>query len=295
MGILEKLKNKSLFSVSEQAIAKFILSDPSKIARMSIREICRQTYTSPTSVMRLCRKVCDGGFAEFRFQLSQELGNFFRHIEVNENDDGLAQRMSSLTETMKIIEKYVIQTIGLTQSMINPEMMEIIVNRILSSKIIDIYGRGTSHNVGEDFHYKLFRIGLQTHIYNGIEMQLLQAVNSDPTHCAIILSASGETTEIIRIAKILTNKGTPIISLTGWQDNTLLKFSDYPMFFKCLESQEKVGSISSRTAMQYVLDILYFLIINSNYESNTQKIINSYIPNGLLNELFTLEDGDDDE
>jgi DNA-binding MurR/RpiR family transcriptional regulator len=83
--------------------------------------------------------------------------------------------------------------------------------------------------------------------------------------------------------------------LTGWQDNTLLKFSDYPMFFKCLESQEKVGSISSRTAMQYVLDILYFLIINSNYESNTQKIINSYIPNGLLNELFTLEDGDDDE
>lgn len=100
-------------------------------------------------------------------------------------------------------------------------------------------------------------------------------------HCAIIISSTGETPEIINYAKILNANGTPIISITGSQDCTLLQYSDCPVFFKCFETNKYVGGITSRSAMQYVLDIIYFSILNQDYDYFSNKIINTFVPDSI--------------
>lgn len=229
-AILSRLRNKSLFSASENEVAKFICSNPQNIIYMSIREIAAQTYTSPTTIMRVCKKVCNGGFAEFRIELAKEIQSFDIDIESGCNQELLTKKMENLNQVMNELKTCITQSIENTRLLISPEIMESVIHLINKASVIDIYGRGSSNSVGMDFRYKLFRLGYNVQIFEGLDLQAIQAYNSDTSHCAIIISSTGETPEIVNFAKILNRKGTPIISITGSQDCTLLQHSDYPLF-----------------------------------------------------------------
>lgn len=286
-AILSRLRNKNLFSASENEVARFMRSHPHDIIHMSVREIAARTFTSPTTIMRVCKKVCDGGFAEFRIELAKEVQLLKDNVHLDEGQEALTKRMNDLNEIMTELMTCITRSIADTRLLISAEIMEDVVQLITHSSVIDIYGRGSSNNVGLDFRYKLFRLGFKVQIFEGLDLQAIQAYNSDETHCAIILSSTGETPEIINFAKILNNRGTPIISITGTQDCTLLKHSDYPLFFKCFETNKRVGGITSRNAMQYVLDTIYFSIVNSNYEMYSSRILSNYVPIEIASKNFT--------
>ncbi|MGN1344159.1 MAG: MurR/RpiR family transcriptional regulator [Traorella sp.] len=289
-NILQKLRERDKLSNSEAIIAKYICANPEKVVRMSVREIANETFTSPNSVMRLCRKICNDGFAEFRIQLAQEVQLRKTNDKMTKAQIDLAKKMESINEVMNELKINVINSIEATQQLINADIVTRVIKLINQSKVIDIYGRGSSNSVGLDFRYKLFRLGYQVFIFEGLDLQAIQALNSDPSHCAIVISSTGETPEIINFADILNKKGTPVVTITGSQDCTLLKYSDYPLFFKCFEDNERVGGITSRSATQYVLDIIYFSLLNSDYEKHTQTILNNYVPEDIATKKKKTDD-----
>lgn len=61
--ILCQLRDHQSLSSTEVKIAEYICAHPQEVTTMSVREIAKKTYASPTSVMRLCRKICEDGFA----------------------------------------------------------------------------------------------------------------------------------------------------------------------------------------------------------------------------------------
>ena len=279
--IFQKLKEKNLFSHSEMEVVKYIASNPQEVVHMSIRAIASQTYTSPTTVMRVCRKICSGGFAEFRIELAKELGQFQTTDNDGIENELMAKKMNDINQVMSQLKQGIIKSIECTQQLIDVNYLEIIIKVINNADVIDIYGRGPSNSVGSDFRYKLHRLGYYTQLYEGIDLQAIQAFNSDKNHCAIIISSTGETPEIINFAKILSSRGTPIITITGSQDCTLLKYSDYSLFFKCFETNKNVGGITSRSAMQYVLDVLYFSILNQDYDKFSKIILSNFVPEDI--------------
>lgn len=280
-SIFSKLKNPNLFSPSEAEVVKFILTKPQKVIHMSIRNIAKETYTSPSTVMRTCRKVTSGGFAEFRIKLANEIFQFKSTSEKTPEQEAMAKKMENIEQIMNELKYCVTKSIVFTQKLINADIIHNVIEIINNAKTIDIYGRGSSNSVGKDFHYKMYRLGYNVHLFEGIDLQAIQAFNSDDTHCAIIISSTGETPEILNYAKILNANGTPIITLTGSQDCTLLQYSDCPLFFRCFETNKYVGGITSRSAMQYVLDILYFSILNQDYDYFSKKIINTFVPDSI--------------
>ncbi len=284
--ILSMLHNKSLFSIAENEVAKFILSDPQRIIYMSVREIAAKTYTSPTTIMRLAKKICDGGFAEFRIELAKEIQTAKVSYHSDHRQEAMNKKMDDLTQIMNELKTCIVQSIESTRLLINAQIIETIITLINQSSVIDIYGRGSSNSVGLDFRYKLYRLGYNVQIYEGIDLQAIQAYNSNEDHCAIIISSTGETPEIVNFAKILNQRKTPVVTITGSQDCTLLQYSDYPLFFQCYESNQKVGGITSRNAQQYVCDTIYFSILNNNFDAFSEKILNNYIPAEIASKDF---------
>ncbi|MCI5774318.1 MAG: MurR/RpiR family transcriptional regulator [Erysipelotrichaceae bacterium] len=282
-SIFAKLKDVNLFSASEYEVVKFILAKPQKVVHMSIRSIAEETYTSPSTIMRTCRKLSDGGFAEFRIQLAKEIMQFKPNEAKTSHQEAMAKKMENTQQIMSELKDCVINSINCTQELINADIIENVIQTINKAKTIDIYGRGSSNSVGRDFRYKMFRLGYNVHLFEGIDLQAIQALNSDDTHCAIIISSSGETPEIINFAKILNANATPVITITGSQDCTLLQYSDYPLFIKCFETNKYVGGITSRSAMQYVLDTIYFAILNLDHEHFSQKILATFVPDTIAN------------
>lgn len=278
--ILCQLRDHRSLSSTEVKIAEYICAHSQEVTTMSVREIARKTYASPTSVMRLCRKICEDGFAQFRIQLACELQKY-QHHEIMPSQENLSQKMESIDQIEEHLEKNMIESIRYTKQLIDSDMIDQVVHLMKKSCVIDIYGRGASYLVGLDFRYKLCRLGYQVQMNESIDLQTIQAIHSSSDHCALIISSSGETPELLNFAQILNHKGAPLITLTSTKDCSLLKYSDYSLFFKCFETNQRVGGITSRSAMQYVCDVIYFTLFNTDYKKNTQAVIDSYVPSDI--------------
>ena len=71
---LLKLREQSRqFSTTEQEIAGHILENPQLVVDMSIHELAKHTFSSASSIVRLCNHTGFSGYKEFRKAVTYEL------------------------------------------------------------------------------------------------------------------------------------------------------------------------------------------------------------------------------
>ena len=71
---LLKLREQSrLFSNTEREIADHILNNPQMVVDMSIHELAKHTFSSASSIVRLCNHTGYSGYKEFRKAVTYEL------------------------------------------------------------------------------------------------------------------------------------------------------------------------------------------------------------------------------
>ena len=59
-------------SSTERQIAQFILENPDETTTLTIRELARRSFSSPSSVVRICRVIGFQGYKELRHALTLE-------------------------------------------------------------------------------------------------------------------------------------------------------------------------------------------------------------------------------
>ena len=78
-------------SSTERQIARYILENPDETTSLTVRELAGRTFSSPSSVVRICRAVGFRGYKELRHALILEmatLGEHGSHPEQGENAIG---------------------------------------------------------------------------------------------------------------------------------------------------------------------------------------------------------------
>ena len=92
-----------------------------------------------------------------------------------------------------------------------------------------------------------------------------------PKHCAILVSYSGETEEVINAAKILKNQKTPIIGITSLGENQLSQYCEYVLNLDSREQiYNKISTLGSTISIHLIFDILYTGIFSRHYEESFQ-------------------------
>ena len=81
MSIMTQLEFELDFSSSEKTIAKYILDNGEDILNLSVKELAKQTYTSPATIVRLCRKLGLNGYGDFKIKYSAELQYDLHHTD----------------------------------------------------------------------------------------------------------------------------------------------------------------------------------------------------------------------
>ena len=66
MSIMTQLEFELEFSQSEKQIAKYILNHGEEVLSMSVKELAKETYTSPATIVRLCKKIGLDGYNDFK-------------------------------------------------------------------------------------------------------------------------------------------------------------------------------------------------------------------------------------
>lgn len=273
MSIMTQLEFELEFSESEKEIAKFILNHGDDVLSMSVKELAKHTYTSPATIVRLCKKIGLEGYNDFKIKYSAELQydlHRSQRIDVNfpfEKDDSypsICHKLASLSQ----------EVIADTIKLIDFQQLEHIVDLIYQYPAIDIYGSGNSLLAAMSFQHKMMRISRDVNLRVLHGEQIFMSYNTKQDRIGMIISYSGETNEVIQIAQILKEKKTPLIVLTSVGDNRLSHYADYVLNIGSREKIfTKIAPFASQASMEYLLNVIFSCIFQRDYEQNIQNKI----------------------
>ena len=271
MSIMTQLEFELEFSESEKEIAKYILNHGEAVLSMSVKELAKHTYTSPATIVRLCKKIGLEGYNDFKIKYSAELQYDLQHtdrIDVNfpfQKDDShplICHKLASLSQ----------EVIADTVKLIDFNQLHQIVDLIYHYPTIDIYGSGNSLLAAMSFQHKMMRISRDVNLRVLHGEQIFMSYNTNPDRIGMIISYSGETNEVIQIAQTLKEKKTPLIVLTSIGDNRLSHYADYILNIGSREKiSTKIAPFASQISMEYLLNVIFSCLFQKDYEQNIQN------------------------
>lgn len=270
MSILKKLEIGHNFSSSEKIIAQYILANTEEVLNFSTVKLAQKTYTSPATIVRLCQKLNYKGYNDFKIDLAANLQYVLSHHE-NINANFPFDKNINASHISNTIGRLYKESIDETIHILDQEQLRKSILLLDKADVIDIYGVSGPLRMASDFQYKMFRIGKNVNIAPMVNEQLFQAALSTPKHCAILVSYSGETEEVINAAKILKNQKTPIIGITSLGENQLSQYCEYILNLDSREQiYNKISTLGSTISIHLIFDILYTGIFSRHYEESFQ-------------------------
>lgn len=273
MLIIEKLKQTEIMSEGEQSVADFILTLGKDLHKYSTRNIAEATYTSPATIMRLCKKLDFEGFDDFKQQFIKEivyLDQQYGKVDVNFP----FTKEDTMMKTAHKISHLFEETIQDTMSLVQSDQLQKALTLLRFSHSVHIFSTGTALNLAESFKEKMLKIGKHVSISSNLNYQLYEANCIPKGDLAIIISYSGETKNILTIAKACKKKQIPILAITSFGENTLTQLASCKLMISTKESLfHNIGDFSTHLSIHLMLDMLYAVYFLQDYETNYQHRI----------------------
>lgn len=261
--ILEKLEEQRHFTDTEISIANYLINPSNSIIGLTTSELGKVTYTSQAAIVRLYKKLGANNYRTFIMILSEELTERKRTSDIDYAKPIDAQM--SIEEITTSLPKLYSNIISNTNLILNRNVIQRIYNRISSAKMIDIYGIGIAYSLAEQLTFKLQTIGLPCRSFCGINQIYVDMSQSKKETIAIVFSFTGENKTIIDIAVELRKQNIYTFALIG-KTNSILETicNDYIVFDP--NYYNKLDTLSSVFAAQYIIDVIYSMFISHNYK-----------------------------
>ena len=208
-AVLLKIKSSATtLTPKDQEIAQFILDNPIRASRMTIREMSNELGLADSTIFKFAKHLGYQGFRNFRDDLLADA--FDPQVSIHENisadDDIAAITRSVFQSSIKSLE----DTLRIQQQ----DTITRAVDILLSSERVSFHGCGESNAVAYDSYQKFLRSPLRSQFAQDFHLQLMQASLMGPNDCAVIISHTGLTKEMIRLAQIVKEAGARTIVIT---------------------------------------------------------------------------------
>ncbi|MBM6614919.1 MurR/RpiR family transcriptional regulator [Desemzia sp. RIT804] len=286
MQVLTKLKEQMNFTNTEMRIADYIIQNITKIPTIYIEDLAKLTYTSHSTIIRLCKKMGYDGFRSFKDAIS---GVVYSQLHLpSEVDANFPFKQEDLTmDIAKNIANLTIDTIKKTLNQLDEELLQSVAEILFKSNHIFLFSRGDSQVRARSFQNKLVKINRFAIISEEYADEAWNASNLTPQDCALFLSYSGTSPQYKRMLQHFSNKKIPTILITGNTESDLINLAAKTIVVVQEEYDfVKVGTFASQVAFQYVLDTLYSILYAKEYRTNVENLKEkqSLIQNGILSE-----------
>ena len=248
-------------SPKEQLLAQYISQNPHRVVNMSIYELAADSGVSSATVVRLCKTLHFTGFKDLCRNLCCDLSTAVDEDfeDIRPGDDLDTVKRNVCASSIHAIEN----TMAVTSS----EALHQAVDTLCAAKRIDFYGVGTSGLVALDAAGKFARIDKIVVSNVDPHNQILFATTLKQDDVAVLISYSGETTDMLNLAREIKKQGTKIITLTKYSKNSLAALADINLYCVSTETLKRSGAMSSRIAQYTMIDILYASVCTRNFNA----------------------------
>ena len=261
-------------SATEQVLADYIRRQPEQVLAMNVRELAQQSYTSPSAVIRLSKRLGFAGYRELSRALTVEIASL-------RQGSGLrAEKILPQDSTEQIIEKITYNNIASledTRNLQDEATVDACVQLLRESRHILLFGIGSSLCVARDAYLKFLRLNKPCTVNDDWHSQLLEARNASPQDVGIVFSYSGATVEMLECMKALRENSAPCIAVTRYARSPVSELATYNLYTASTETLFRSGAMASRISQLNVVDILFTLFANSEYDACLVQLEKTHI------------------
>lgn len=277
-GLLTTMRQVKDLSPSERHIVEFIFENLQDVSNMGIVELGERTFTSTTTVKRLCRKLGIESYTDFRLQLSAEIASYDR-MNILEGAQEPVGQYDTISDIISKVSDQNAKSIIDTSNLNNPEIINEVIELMRSAKRIDFYGVGPSNVVAQDAYIKCMRLGIPSSaIEDPMSMRMNARAYQDGA-LAFLISYTGETDSLIEVARELNGIGITTVSLTSFGENRLAKLCRHNLYVQSSESWNRLGGMSSRISTLNLVDVLFTALMNTSYQEYVDIMNRTNVPN----------------
>lgn len=271
MGSMYRIKEQmNDFTLIEQKIAHYILEYKDIVIESSVNEVSEIIGVSAATLVRFSKKAGFKGFTNMKVSLAQDQQSK-HYTESNLVIDG-SESIKLLAEKLRLACLY---NIDMTYKVLDMERLQEVSEKVVSARRVFLVGVGSSGVVASDLYQKLRRINKD--VFYSLDTNLAM---SALTHCTqddvvICLSYSGTTKEIIHLISVANVRGASTVAITQIGANPLARKADYVINTPIELHKSNFGAICYRNSMFVISDLIYYSIVNHNYETVQNSLAES--------------------
>lgn len=207
-GIMFAEQELQSLNTLEMMVYNYVCQNREKVVYMKIRELAAETHVSTTTILHMCKKFGCEGYTEFKLRLKQDL---------------LSEKQGVGDLDISAIQDYI-------DRLSRPEYQERIdraVEMLRSSGQILFTGVGNSATLAQYGARYFCNVGFfSTYIDDPFTPIGSQLLTSGKRTVVVALSVSGETQEVLRIARDLKQRQCRLLSITNSANCTLAQISE---------------------------------------------------------------------
>ncbi len=258
-SIINKVKALShSINWNEQKISHFIIEQQFDLSKFSATKVGVRLGISDSSVIRYAKSLGCSGFPDLKLKLAaltsqtKKLSTQSVYAEIESSDS-----------TQAIIEKSKIlfaNKIEQSLSLIDFNIIEQCAELLLNANKILLSGIGASALVAADINYKLIRSGFNVQFNQDYHIQIVQASLLNKDDILLVVSARGNTQEILTTIEKAHNNGAKVIALTRYGKGKVAQLSDFVLPYSYTEEHNQLGMVTPQLLQMITFDILFFKI-----------------------------------
>ncbi|UZG45069.1 MurR/RpiR family transcriptional regulator [Caldimonas thermodepolymerans] len=238
---------------AEQRVAKLVLADPRSFASLPVAELAERAHVSKPTVVRFCRSVGYDGLADFKLKLAGSVneGVPFVHRAVDEDDKPADLIVKVIDNAISALLKFRNDA----ASHAFERALDALATAGREGRRIEFYGVGNSGIVAQDAQHKFFRLGVNAVACSDGHVQVMSATMLRSGDCAVVISNSGRSRDLLDATEIARKKGATTVAITASgsplaQKAHILLAADHP------EDYDRYSPMVSRLLHLTIIDIL---------------------------------------
>jgi RpiR family carbohydrate utilization transcriptional regulator len=238
---------------AEQRVGKLVLQDPRAFANLPVTQLADRAHVSKPTVVRFCRSVGYDGLSDFKLKLAGSVseGVPFIHRSVDADDKTTDVMVKVIDNTVAAFLKY---RNDASASALD-QAVQALAQTHSTGKRIEFYGVGNSGIVAQDAQHKFFRLGMNTIAYSDGHMQVMSASMLGQGNCAVVISNSGRTRDLMDACDIAKKRGATTIVITA-SGSPLATAGQIHLTADHPESYDRYSPMVSRLMHLLIIDIL---------------------------------------
>ncbi|CAD5372608.1 SIS domain-containing protein [Rubrivivax sp. A210] len=198
---------------AEQRVAKLLLADPRSFATLPVSELADRSHVSKPTVVRFCRSVGYDGLADFKLKLAGNVNEGVPYVHRSVDDDDKAADI-----VVKVTDNAVAALLryrNAASAQAVERAIQLLADTGRAGQRIEFYGVGNSGIVAQDAQHKFFRLGVNAAAISDGHVQVMSATMLKAGDCAVVISNSGRSRDLLDVAEIARRKGASVIIITA--------------------------------------------------------------------------------